>query len=71
MRGHRRNAEQIRREDPAPSGMPLAWVAEAAGSFFSWSPGPSMAFNHNGLIDSRGDSAGERKVSICPLIVSD
>lgn len=24
---------------PAPPGMPLAWVAEMAGTFFSWTPG--------------------------------
>lgn len=49
-----RSKEQV----PAPPGMPLAWVPEMEGPFFSWTPGPSVAFNHDWLIDSRGDSAG-------------
>lgn len=52
---------------PATPGMPLTWVQETAGPFFR--PGPSMAFNHDRLIDSRGDSAGERKVSLFPLML--
>lgn len=42
---------------PATPGMPLTWVQETAGPFFR--PGPSMAFNHDRLIDSRGDSVGQ------------
>lgn len=52
---------------PATPGMPLTWVQETARPFFR--PGPSMAFNHDRLIDSRGDSAGERKVSLFPPMV--
>lgn len=52
---------------PAPPGTPLTWIQETAGPFLR--PGPSMAFDHDRLIDSRGDSAGERKVSLFHLML--
>lgn len=50
---------------PAPPGMPLAWMPEMEGPFFSWTPGPSVAFNHDWLIDSRGDSVGQLNATQC------
>lgn len=41
-----------------PRGMMRAWMSTEAGPFSSLVNRSSMAFNHNRLIDSRGDPAG-------------
>lgn len=50
---------------PAPRGTLLAWGQEVAGPFLSLPPHPSMAFNHDWLIDSRGDSVGQLNATQC------
>lgn len=41
-----------------PRGMMRAWMPAKAGPFSSLDTRSSMAFNHNRLIDPRGDPAG-------------
>lgn len=49
-------------DDPkgkVPRGMMQAWMPAEAGPFSSVDTRSSMAFNHNRLIDPRGDPVGE------------